>query len=371
MIIGMVKETKPEEYRIPLTPSFVEKMTRQNHKFRIQKDAGKGAGYPDAVYVAAGAEIADSAEETVRHSDIVLKVKEPVENEYEIFRTGQTLFCYLHSETRPRLVDMLLDKKITAIAFENVRYSDGFCPLLSPMSIIAGQQAVLQGMQFLWNHNGGVGKSIVGYPGLEPAQIVVFGAGQAGYHAARIAARLGAKTTVFEIDRRRIRSLAGNLPENIDLFHTDAVSPEPYVCAADMVINTATIPPRSDVHLIDRKVISKMKKGSIIVDVTANLEGAVETIDRYTTHDNPVWEVDGVIHYAVTNIPGAVAQTASQALALEVFPFLNELASKGVRKALQETPALLNGLTSIDGVLTWKEAGVYQHRPWRTPETVL
>lgn len=371
MNIAVLKESKPEEYRVPVIPEGIRQLVEKGHLVMVQRDAGTRAGYPDDAYEQAGAQIMEDASEIASSAQLIVKVKEPIENEFRVFQEGQALFCYLHSETRPALVDMLLEKRISAIAFENIRLSDGRLPLLAPMSIIAGQQAVLQGMQFLWNHKDGIGKSIVSYPGLEPAQVVVLGAGQAGLGAARVAASLGAQVTLFEIDRERIRSIMPTLPANIRVFHNEVVSLAPYVYQADMVINTATIPPQNDWHLIDREMISKMKKGSVIADVTANLKGAIETIDRYTSHDDPVWEVDGVIHYAVTNIPGTVANTASQALSLEVLPYLTELADHGITPALKRNPALRHGLTAINGMLTWEEAGTYQDRPWCTPEAAL
>jgi alanine dehydrogenase len=337
----------------------------------VQKGAGVGTGYSDDEYREAGALPTGDAAEVAAQSEIIIKVKEPIEEEFDLFKEHQALFCYLHTETRPALVDMLLQKRITAIAFENIRLSDGSFPLLAPMSIIAGQQALFQGMQFLWNHKGGIGKSLVAYPGLEPPKIVVLGAGQAGLQAALMAGALGAEVSLFEIDQRRIRQLALILPSNVRLLNIEEVPLEPYVCQAEMVINAATVPPHSSYHLIPRGMISKMKKGSVIVDVSANLKGAIETIDHYTTHKDPIWEVDGVIHYAVTNIPGTVARTASQALAMEVLTYLMELADQGVYPALQKNAALRQGLTSISGQLTWRETGLFQKRDWCSPEEAL
>lgn len=371
MRIGVLKEVKPEEFRVALTPENVRDLTAAGHKVVIQQGAGVGAGFTDEDYRASGGDLAVSAHEVTQAAELILKVKEPIEEEFPLFRREQVLFSYLHSETRPKLVDMLLEKRLTAIAFENVRESDGSLPLLRPMSIIAGQQAVLQGMQFLWNHKGGVGTSLVAYPGLDRPRIVVLGAGEAGWHATRVAAALGALVHVFEIQGKRILFLWDTAPANV-IFHRlcgdgpDRALEEAVICA-DMVVNTATVPPRSRRHLIDRSLVRRMKKGSVIVDVTANLEGAVETIDRYTTHKDPVWEVDGVLHYAVTNIPGTVARTASQALALDVFPYLRVLAEHGIPEAFRIEPALLEGLTTVNGILTWPEAGRFQERPWVSP----
>lgn len=371
MLIGIPKEIKPEEYRIALLPQGVRLLTQLGHSVLVQKGAGIGAGYSDEDFELAGARAVLEADTVFQEAELIVKVKEPIEQEYDFFRDGLTLFCYLHSETRPALVELLLNRKTTAIAFENVRLEDGTFPLLAPMSIIAGQQAVFQGMQFLWNHRGGIGKSMVAYPGLEPPRVVVLGAGQAGLYAAKVAAALGADVAVFEISATRIQSIAAQLPANIHLLHIQTVALEPYIRAADMVINTATVPPNSSNHLIDRQMLSKMQQGAIIVDVTANLKGAVETIDHYSTHDEPVWEVDGIIHYAVTNIPGTVARTASQALSSAVLPYLVQLAEQGPVAALHNDAALLQGLTTISGILTWHQSGEFQNRNWCSPEVAL
>lgn len=371
MHIGLLKETKPQEYRVPLTPESVKRLTEKGHEVVVQKTAGAGAGFPDELYESAGARILDGAVAVSEASDLLVKVKEPIESDFGIFRAGQSLFSFLHSETRPALVDMLLDRRIIAVAFENIVLDDGTAPLLAPMSILAGQHGVLQGMMYLCNHKGGAGRSLVAFPGLEPARVVVFGAGQAGYSAAGVAASLGAEVHLFEIDRKRIRSIAPLLPKNIQPLHIDGVDIAPYIREADMVVNTATIPPDSDRHLIDRGMLSQMKKGAVIVDVTANLRGAIETVDRYTTHQDPVWEVDGIIHYAVTNIPSSVANTASHALSMEVLPFLTEMADKGPINAIKENPALMRGLTAVNSILTWHEAGTFLERPWQTPEEAI
>lgn len=371
MFIGVPKEIKPEEYRTALLPEGARQLTQLGHSVLIQRGAGAGAGYSDEDFELAGARTVPKAEAVFREAELIVKVKEPIESEYGLLRDGSTLFCYLHSETRPALVEVLLSRRITAIAFENVKLEDGTFPLLAPMSIIAGQQALFQGMQFLWNHRGGIGKSMVSYPGLEPPRVVVLGAGQAGLHAAKVAAALGADVAVFEINAARIQSIGAQLPANVHLLHIQTVALEPYVRKADMVINTATIPPNSSDHLIDRQMLGKMQKGAVIVDVTANLKGAVETIDHYSTHDEPVWEVDGIVHYAVTNIPGTVARTASQALSSAILPYLMELAERGSVAALQDNAALLQGLATISGILTWHQSGRLQNRNWCSPENAL
>ncbi|MCK5804572.1 MAG: alanine dehydrogenase, partial [Lentisphaeria bacterium] len=260
---------------------------------------------------------------------------------------------------------------ITALAFENVRLPDGTLPLLAPMSIIAGQQAILQGMQFLYNHRGGNGRSLATYPGLTPARVLVIGAGSAGLAAARIAAGIGADVTLVEICTRRIRELQPQLPENVRILHGGSHPIPSLLPQTDMLVNTATIPPDAPVHLVNRVDLPLMRQGSVIVDVTANLRGAIETVDRYTTHDDPVYEVDGIIHYVVSNIPGSVAHTSSQALAMEVFPYIFRMAELGIVAALHADETLLAGLTAVDGTLTWHEAGENLSLPWIEPAAAL
>jgi len=243
MIIGVPKEIKPEEYRIAVLPGGVRQLVARGHELLVQKEAGLAAGYGDEDYTLAGAEVVADAREVFAEADLIVKVKEPIEPEYRLFREGTALFGYLHSETRPALIDLLLQKDITAIAFENIQSADGAFPLLAPMSIIAGQQAVLQGMRFLWSHRGGMGVSMVAYPGLEPPEVVVLGAGQAGFHAARVAASLGAQVALFEVNLARIHQISAELPANVRVLDIQTVPLEPYVRGAHMLINTATVPP--------------------------------------------------------------------------------------------------------------------------------
>ncbi len=371
MVIGIPQEIKAQEFRMALLPAGAEALIRDGHQVVVQRGAGRGAGFSDEQFAAVGARLAESAADVYGVADLVVKVKEPMEAELGLFRPGQGVFCYLHSETRPALVRAMLEARVTGIAYENVRLADGSLPLLVPMSIIAGQQAVLQAAPWLCNHRGGMGVSLVAYPGLEPARVVVIGAGNAGVEAARVAAALGADVALFDVNSARLRALEPHLPRHIRLCHSGSVSLAEHVCRADMVVHTTTLPPNTPTHVIDRDLVRRMKPGSVIVDVTANLRGAIETADRYTTHDEPVYRVDGVVHYVVPNIPGAVARTASQALAMEVLPYARRLARQGLRTALRQSPELLAGLTCIDGVLTWHEAGAFLGLPWTSPERAL
>jgi alanine dehydrogenase len=369
--IGIPRELKAQEFRVALPPAAARVLVSDGHPVLVQRGAGSGAGFSDAAFAAAGAQFADSAAELYGAADLVVKVKEPLEDEFARFRSGQGIFCYLHSETRPALVKALLEARVTGIAYENVRLPDGSLPLLTPMSVIAGQQAILQAAAFLCNHRGGVGLSLVAYPGLAPARVVVIGAGHAGVAAARVAAALGADVALFEVNAARIRTLEPQLPAGVRLCHSGSVALADYLRCADMVVHATTLPPNTTTHLVDRDLVRSMKPGSVIVDITANLGGAIETVDRYTSHADPVYRADGVIHYVVPNIPGTVAHTASQALAMEVLPYVRKLAQHGLRGALARFPDLLAGLTCSDGVLTWHEAGTFLGLPWTPPAEAL
>jgi len=371
MDFGIPREIKHQEYRVAMLPLQVQRLVTRGHRVVVQAGAGRGAGFEDSHYRDAGAHIADSAKQVYAEADLILKVKEPQPEELDSYREEQTLFCYIHSETRPKLVEMLLDKRMTGLAFENVRSSDGDRPLLKPMSTVAGQQAVLQSMQFLCNHRGGTGTSLVRYPGLAPARVVVLGGGHAGIAAAQVAAALGAEVSLFEADLAKIDRLNRRLPPNVQVCYSGSVPLNERVVDADLVIHTTTIPPNSPVKLIDRATVRKMRPGAVIADVTANLNGAIETVDRYTTHHDPVYTTDGVIHYVVTNVPGTVARTASQALAMATAPYVEALAEHGIRQALHADPGLLAGLTCINGILTWHEAGDRLGLPWVPPESAI
>ncbi len=371
MNIGVLKEIKQDEYRVALTPSGAATLISRGHNIFVETGCGDRADASDTAYEAVGATVMESARSVSENVDILTKVKEPQPEEFHVFREVQTLFSYIHSETRLPLIEMLLEKRITGIAMENVRTDDGRFPLLEPMSIIAGQQGVILGSQYLQAPNGGNGVSLIRFPGLKPANVVVLGAGPAGEAAARTAAGLGSNVLLTEISADRIRYLAPLLPGNVTLIHAN--SPDVYdaILTADMVVHTTTIPPNSNYHIITRDMLPKMKRGAVIVDVTANLGGGVETIDHYTSHSDPVWEVDGVIHYAVTNIPSAVAATASRAFETAHLPWLMQLADTGVVRSLQANPPLQRGLTSFNGTLCWHEAGTMQDLPWKDPEDVI
>lgn len=371
MNIGILKEIKKDEHRVAITPSGASTLISRGHNVFVETGSGDRADASDDAYKAVGAIVVESARAVSENVDILTKVKEPQPEEFNVFREVQTLFCYMHSETRLPLIEMLLEKRITGIALENIQTDDGRFPVLEPMSIIAGQHAVLLGSEFLQSPHGGNGVSLIRFPGLKPASVVVLGAGPAGQAAARTAAALGSNVVLTEVSVDRMRYLAPLLPANVTIINANSPDVHEAILTADMIVHTTTIPPNSDYHIITKAMLPKMKKGAVIMDVNANINGGVETTDRHTTHSEPVWEVDGIIHYAVTNIASAVAATASRAFEAAHLPWLLLLADTGVIRALQSNTPMRRGLTSINGTLCWHKAGTMQNLEWKEPESAL
>ena len=349
MNIGIIKEIQSGEDRIALVPEAAAELAAAGATVAMEKGAGDGAGFPDAAFTRAGVRVLPTAAAVLEGADLVVKVKGPTAAEFDAFRDGQALFCFLVPQNRPELVAFLLSRRLTALAFEAVRTDAGRFPMLEPMSTIAGQQAVFIGQNLLSGRRGGPGISLVRYPGLAPARVAVLGGGTAGTAAARTAAALGAAVDLFEIDADRLRWLEGVLPANAVCHHVHDGRLADTVAEADLVINTATVPARSPLHLIDRATVGRMRPGRVIVDVSATVGGAVETVDRLTTHADPVYTVDGIVHYAVPNIPGIVARTASTALSINLLPYVMRLAVHGLPVALDRCADLRRALVCIDG----------------------
>ncbi len=357
MKIGILKETQSGEKRIALVPEAVAALAAAGAKVVMETGAGIGAGYADEAFVRAGAEILASAPAVLETADLVIKVKGPVTAEFDFFRPGQALFCFLVARNRPKLVDFLLARRLTALAFEAVESDDGRFPLLEPMSAIAGRQAVIIGQGLL--------AGPVRRPASMPARVVVLGGGTAGTAAARTEASFGSVVDLFEIDPRRLESLKTLLPGPISVHPVPDHRLAEIVAAADLVINTAPVPARSPVHLVDRATVARMQPGRVIVDVSATIGGAVETIDRITTHADPVFVAEGVVHYAVPNIPARFAPAASEALSRSLLPYALQLAADGLPAALERCPDLRRALVCTAGVLTNRSVAESQGRPWQ------
>ncbi len=356
MKIGCPKEIKPQEYRVGLTPFAVHEAVQHGHDLLIEAGAGAGAGFVDADYIAAGARIVETAEEVFAEAEMIVKVKEPQAVERKRLRAGQVLFTYLHLAPDPDQTRDLLESGVTAIAYETVTDDRGGLPLLAPMSEVAGRLAPQMGAWTLQKANGGRGVLMGGVPGVAPAQVVVIGGGVVGTHAARVAAGMGADVTVLDRSLPRLRYLDDVFGGRFRTAFASAAQTAELVAAADMVIGAVLVPGAAAPKLVSRAQLSTMKPGAAIVDVAIDQGGCFET-SRATTHADPIYAVDGIMHYCVANMPGAVARSATIALGNATMPFMLALADKGWRRACAEDPHLLNGLNTHAGKLTCEAVG--------------
>ena len=356
MRIGCPKEIKPQEFRVGMTPAAAREAVLHGHAVLVETNAGTGAGFPDADYVAAGAEIAATAAEVFEKADMIVKVKEPQAAERKMLREGQLLFTYLHLAPDPDQTRDLLASGCTAIAYETVTDQAGGLPLLAPMSEVAGKLAPQVGAWTLQKANGGRGVLMGGVPGVGPAEVVVIGGGVVGTHAARVAAGMGASVTVLDRSLPRLRYLDDVFGSVFRTRYASRGNTAELVAAADMVIGAVLIPGAAAPKLVSKGELSSMKPGAAIVDVAIDQGGCFET-SRATTHENPIYEVDGIMHYCVANMPGAVARTSTIALGNATMPFMLALADKGWKKACEDDPHLLNGLNVHAGHLTYYAVG--------------
>jgi alanine dehydrogenase len=356
MKIGCPREIKPQEFRVGMTPDAAREAAGHGHEVLIEAGAGVGAGFPDGDYAAAGARIVPTAEEVFAAADMIVKVKEPQAVERKRLREGQVLFTYLHLAPDPEQTRDLLASGVTAIAYETVTDRAGGLPLLAPMSEVAGKLAPQVGAWTLQKANGGRGVLMGGVPGVAPAKVVVIGGGVVGTHAARVAAGMGADVTVLDRSLPRLRYLDDVFGRDFKTAYASAAATAELVAGADMVIGAVLIPGAAAPKLVTRAQLSTMRPGAAIVDVAIDQGGCFET-SRPTTHQDPIYEVDGVMHYCVANMPGAVARTSTQALGNATMPFLLALADKGWKKACEEDPHLLNGLNVHRGNLTYYAVG--------------
>ena len=356
MLIGCPAEIKNQEYRVGITPAAAQEAVANGHDVIIQKGAGAGAGFPDEEYIAAGARIVDSAEEIFATAEMVVKVKEPQAVERKQLRENQILFTYLHlAPDEPQTRD-LLESGVTAIAYETVTDRSGGLPLLAPMSEVAGRLAPQVGSWTLQKANGGRGVLMGGVPGVAPAKVAVIGGGVVGTHAAKIAAGMGADVTVLDMSLNRMRYLDDVFGGLFKTRYASKGNTAELVAEADMVIGAVLIPGAAAPKLVSRAQLSTMKPGAAIVDVAIDQGGCFET-SHATTHDDPIYEVDGVMHYCVANMPGAVARTSTIALGNATMPFMIALANKGWKEACAADPHLMNGLNTHAGHLTYAAVG--------------
>jgi alanine dehydrogenase len=370
MIIGVPREIKDNEARVGVTPAGVKALVEAGHAVLVETQAGALSGFPDEEYQNAGAEIVGEAGYAWGKSEMVVKVKEPTENEYVFFREGLVLFTYLHLAPLPALTNKLLESKVIGIAYETVRDKRGALPLLMPMSEVAGRMSVQVGASYLEKERGGRGILLGGVPGVPPAHVAILGGGIVGTNAARIALGFGAKTTLIDVNLNRLRELEDIFGGRLYTLASNSYNIAQTTHEADLVIGGVLIPGATAPRLVTRAMVSHMKKGAVIVDVAIDQGGCVETA-RPTSHSNPSYTVDGVVHYCVTNMPGAVPHTSTLALTNSTFPYLLRLANQGAREALRQDPGLAEGLNTWMGTLTYGGVAESQQRPWTAAASVL
>jgi alanine dehydrogenase len=361
MVIGVPKEVKDHESRVGVTPAGVKSLVDDGHKVLVEQNAGLLSSFPDNEYQAVGAEIVGAAADVWRLADMVVKVKEPVEQEYFHFREGLTLFTYLHLAPLKALTDKLLERKVTGIAYETVKDRAGTLPLLTPMSEVAGRLSVQVGAAYLQKEHGGRGVLLGGVPGTLPGSVCIIGGGIVGTNAAKMALGLGAKVTLVDLNLNRLREIDDIFSGRVFTLASNSYNVERAVCEADLVIGGVLIPGAAAPKIVTKSMVSKMKKGAVIVDVAIDQGGCIETA-RPTTHSNPSYEVDGVVHYCVTNMPAAVPNTSTLALTNATFPYVMKLAKLGAKAAIAQDPGIAEGVNTYEGHLTYKAVAEGQSR---------
>jgi len=352
MIIGCVTEIKKKENRVGLTPAGVEEFVRRGHKVIVQEGLGDGSGFVDEEYKTAGATILKTAAEVWKRADMIIKVKEPLADEFPHFRQGQIIYTYFHLAPEPELTKALLEKGVTAIAYETVELADGSLPLLAPMSEVAGRMSVQIGAHFLEKTHGGRGVLMGGVPGVAPAEVTIIGGGVVGTQAAKMAVGMGARVTILDISRKRLGELDDLFNGRVRTLVSNRANIASSVAEADLLVGAVLVTGAAAPKLVSTDMVKAMKTGAVIVDVAIDQGGCVETIDRVTYHDNPTFEKFGVVHYSVANMPGAVPRTSTLALTAVTLPYALRIADLGLAVATKNDPALAKGVNTHDGKLT-------------------
>jgi alanine dehydrogenase len=365
MIIAVPREIKKQEFRVALLPSAAYQLIRRGHEVLVERGAGVGAGFPDSDYAEAGAQILDEHEALFERAELIVKVKEPQPEEYPLFKRGQILFTYLHLAASASLTQALVKSGVTAIAYETIEVK-GRLPLLEPMSEIAGRMSILVGGYFLAKHCGGSGVLLGGVPGVLPGKVVVLGGGVSGINAARMATGLGADVTILEVDLERMRFLDITLHSAHTLYSSEAHLME-LLPSVDLLIGAVLVPGAKAPKLIRREMLRQMRPGSVLVDIAIDQGGCAETSSP-TTHDDPVFVEEGVVHYCVANMPAAYARTATQALANVTHRHIELMADHGLEEACQRQPALVGGINVMDGNVTYKAVAEAHGLEYREPQ---
>jgi alanine dehydrogenase len=353
MKIGVPKEIKQNENRVALTPSGAEILKSHGHTVFVETNAGLGSGFKNEDYIEAGAEMLPTAKAVFDAADMIMKVKEPIKQEYDLIRKGQVLFTYFHFAANRELTDAMIKSRSVSIAYETVQRADHSLPLLIPMSEVAGRMAPQEGAKYLEKTMGGRGVLLAGVPGTEPGNVVVLGGGIVGTSAAKIAAGLGARVTIVDSNLYRLRYLDDMMPKNVSTMMSNPYNIRKLIKHADLVIGAVLIPGAKAPHLVTKEMLKDMKEGSVVVDVSVDQGGCIETC-RPTTHENPTYVVDGVVHYCVANMPGAVPMTSTIALTNATLPYAVQLANDGYEKAISQNKELRLGLNVIDGTIVYQ-----------------
>lgn len=370
MRVGIPKEIKNHEYRVGLTPTVVRELKRLGHEIVVQTQAGQGAGFSDDLYTQAGAQVVATAEDVFSQSDLIVKVKEPQLSECRLLRKDQMIFTYLHLAPDPEQTEALMASGCIAIAYETVTDAHGGLPLLAPMSEVAGRMAIQAGAHYLEKGQGGAGILLGGVPGVSPGKVVILGGGSAGANAARMAIGLGARVAILDRNLRRLKKLDQEFGGRVQTVYSTTESVERFVINADLVVGSVLVVGAAAPHLVTRDMVKRMRPGSVITDLAIDQGGCCET-SRPTTHAEPTYVEEGVIHYCVTNMPGGVARTSTVALNNVTMPFVLALAQKGYRKALLDDEHLRHGLNVFKGAITHQAVAHDLGKPFTDPTTVL
>ena len=370
MLIGVLKEIKTKENRVAMTPAGAEQLIARGHEVLLETDAGEGSVFPNEAYENVGVKIAGSAAEVYEKSEMVMKVKEPLPVEYPLIRKGQVVFTYFHFAASLELTQAMIDQECIAVAYETVECANRSLPLLTPMSEVAGRMAIQEGAKYLEKTFGGNGILLSGVPGVEPGTVVVIGGGVVGTNAAKVACGLGAKVYLLDTNLERLRYLNDVMPANCFPLMSNPATIRRLLKEADLVVGAVLIPGAVAPKLVTRDMLGIMKKGSVIVDVAIDQGGCVETA-KPTTHDDPIYEVDGVVHYCVANMPGAVSFTSTNALTNATLPYAIQLADKGYKQAALDNPEIASGINVLNGKITYKGVADAFGLPYESLESAL
>jgi alanine dehydrogenase len=353
MIVGILKEIKAEENRVCMSPGGVEFMRQRGHQILVEKNAGKASGFTNATYKKAGAEVVDSSRDIYKRAQMIMRVKEPQPSELKYLRKGQIYFSYLHLAASEELTRALIKRKAVCIAYETIQKADGTLPLLTPMSEVAGPMAIQQGAKYLEMVQGGHGVLLGGVPGVDPATVVIIGGGAVGINAAKMASGLGAKVYILDIDLDRLRYLSDVMSGQCVTLMSSPAAIRDVLPKADLVVGAVLVPGSKTPTLVTREMLNTMKKGAVLVDVSIDQGGCFET-SRETTHADPIYKVDDIVHYAVSNMPGALPRTSTLALNNATLPYAAEIAGKGWKNAMKENSEIKAGANVVDGRVTYK-----------------